>query len=93
KNMPQRGRYITGWVIVYPVVVWWLMYGGFFGLSRIETRQWGGLTLTLIIASIGIAGALPLGILLALGRRSRMPVVRILSVIFIEFWRGVPLIT
>jgi general L-amino acid transport system permease protein len=53
----------------------------------------GGLTLTLIIAAVGIAGALPLGILLALGRRSTMPVVRTLSVIFIEFWRGVPLIT
>ncbi|ENC8500983.1 amino acid ABC transporter permease [Escherichia coli] len=69
------------------------MYGGFFGLERVETRQWGGLTLTLIIASVGIAGALPWGILLALGRRSHMPIVRILSVIFIEFWRGVPLIT
>ncbi|EJC6608344.1 amino acid ABC transporter permease, partial [Escherichia coli] len=66
---------------------------GFFGLERVETRQWGGLTLTLIIASVGIAGALPWGILLALGRRSHMPIVRILSVIFIEFWRGVPLIT
>lgn len=65
----------------------------FFGLERVETRQWGGLTLTLIIASVGIAGALPWGILLALGRRSHMPVVRVLSVIFIEFWRGVPLIT
>jgi general L-amino acid transport system permease protein len=64
-----------------------------FGTRSRETRQWGGLTLTLIIASVGIAGALPLGILLALGRRSKMPVVRVLSVIFIEFWRGVPLIT
>ncbi|STI27199.1 ABC transporter permease [Escherichia coli] len=69
------------------------MYGGFFALERVETRQWGGLTLTLIIASVGIGGALPWGILLALGRRSHMPIVRILSVIFIEFWRGVPLIT
>jgi general L-amino acid transport system permease protein len=65
----------------------------FLGLERVETRQWGGLTLTLIIASVGIAGALPWGILLALGRRSKMPIVRVLSVIFIEFWRGVPLIT
>ena len=63
------------------------------GRYMVETRQWGGLTLTLIIASVGIAGALPWGILLALGRRSHMPIVRILSVIFIEFWRGVPLIT
>ncbi|WP_187487519.1 amino acid ABC transporter permease [Duffyella gerundensis] len=93
KSMPHRGRYIAGWIIVYPVVVWFLLYGGFFGLERVETRQWGGLTLTLIIAAVGIAGALPLGILLALARRSRMPVVRTLSIIFIEFWRGVPLIT
>ncbi|MEE6801733.1 amino acid ABC transporter permease, partial [Escherichia coli O8:H10] len=91
--LPKRGRYIACWAVTYPLVVWGLMYGGFLGLERVETRQWGGLTLTLIIASVGIAGALPLGILLALGRRSTMPVVRILSVIFIEFWRGVPLIT
>jgi general L-amino acid transport system permease protein len=93
RNLPQRGRYIAGWAVIYPLIVWGLLYGGIFGLDRVETRQWGGLTLTLIIASVGIAGALPLGILLALGRRSTMPVVRILSVIFIEFWRGVPLIT
>ncbi|EES4719165.1 ABC transporter permease subunit [Escherichia coli] len=93
KILPHRGRYIAVWAVIYPLIVWWLMYGGFFGLERVETRQWGGLTLTLIIASVGIAGALPWGILLALGRRSHMPIVRILSVIFIEFWRGVPLIT
>ena len=93
KILPHRGRYIAAWAVIYPLIVWWLMYGGFFGLERVETRQWGGLTLTLIIASVGIAGALPWGILLALGRRSHMPIVRILSVIFIEFWRGVPLIT
>jgi len=93
KSLPRRGSYIVIWAIVYPIAVWFLLYGGFFGLERVETRQWGGLTLTLIIASVGIAGALPLGILLALGRRSTMPVVRSLSIIFIEFWRGVPLIT
>lgn len=91
--MPGRGRYLTVWAVVYPLLVWVMLYGGFFGLTRVETRQWGGLTLTLIIAAVGIAGALPLGILLALARRSSMPVVRILSVVFIEFWRGVPLIT
>ena len=93
KKLPHRGRYIACWAVAYPVVVWVLLYGGFLGLERVETRQWGGLTLTLIIASVGIAGALPWGILLALGRRSTMPVVRVLSVIFIEFWRGVPLIS
>ncbi|NIF49251.1 amino acid ABC transporter permease [Enterobacter sp. Ap-1006] len=93
KSLPHRGRYIAAWAVAYPLLVWVLMYGGFLGLDRVETRLWGGLTLTLIIASVGIAGALPLGIVLALGRRSRMPVVRILSIMFIEFWRGVPLIT
>lgn len=83
KKLPHRGRYIAVWAVVYPIIVWVLLYGGFLGLERVETRQWGGLTLTLIIASVGIAGALPWGILLALGRRSKMPIVRVLSVIFI----------
>lgn len=56
KILPHRGRYIAVWAVIYPLVVWWLMYGGFLGLDRVETRQWGGLTLTLIIASVGIAG-------------------------------------
>ncbi|MDN0124554.1 amino acid ABC transporter permease [Yersinia aleksiciae] len=93
RGMPRRGRYLAVWMVAYPLLVWVMLYGGFLGLTRVETRQWGGLTLTLIIAAVGIAGALPLGILLALARRSNMPVVRILSVVFIEFWRGVPLIT
>ncbi|OYX14700.1 MAG: amino acid ABC transporter permease [Rhizobiales bacterium 32-66-8] len=64
-----------------------------FGLVEVETRQWGGLLVTLVIAVTGIVASLPLGILLALGRRSELPLVRYASIIFIEFWRGVPLIT
>ena len=64
-----------------------------YGLEWVETRQWGGLLVTLVIAVTGIVASMPLGIALALGRRSTMPIVRLLSVIFIEFWRGVPLIT
>jgi general L-amino acid transport system permease protein len=64
-----------------------------FGLEPVETQQWGGLTVTLVVSVTGIVASLPLGILLALGRRSEMPVVRLFSVIFIELWRGVPLIT
>ncbi|MGE3875623.1 MAG: ABC transporter permease subunit, partial [Parvibaculaceae bacterium] len=64
-----------------------------FGLVPVETQQWGGLLVTLVVAVTGIVASLPLGILLALGRRSKMPVVRLFSVIFIEIWRGVPLIT
>ena len=64
-----------------------------FGLRPVETPLWGGFVMTLVIAVTGIVAALPLGILLALGRRSQMPAVSLFSVIFIEFWRGVPLIT
>jgi general L-amino acid transport system permease protein len=64
-----------------------------FGLEPVETSLWGGLTVTLVVSYVGIVASLPLGILLALGRRSRMPIVRTLSIAFIELWRGVPLIT
>lgn len=64
-----------------------------FGLEYVETPQWGGFMMTLVIAITGIVASLPIGIMLALGRRSSMPIVKLLSVIFIEFWRGVPLIT
>ena len=64
-----------------------------FGLTFVRTELWGGMLVTLVIAVSGIAASLPLGILLALGRRSSMPLVRIICVTFIEFWRGVPLVT
>lgn len=78
---------------VYPVAAFYLLVGGRFGLEHVETRSWGGLLVTLVVAGTGIVVSLPLGILLALGRRSHMPIVHSLSVVFIEFWRGVPLIT
>jgi general L-amino acid transport system permease protein len=68
------------------------MAGGL-GLSTVRTGQWGGLPVTLILAIFGVAFAFPLGILLALGRRSNLPIIRSLSVIYIEVVRGVPLIT
>jgi len=58
-----------------------------------DTSLWGGLMLTVILATVGIVGSLPIGIMLALGRRSRLPVLRLLSIAFIEFVRGVPLIS
>jgi general L-amino acid transport system permease protein len=63
------------------------------GLPEVETNQWGGLLVTLVVAVTGIVVSLPLGVLLALGRRSTMPAVRVLSITFIETVRGVPLIT
>ncbi len=80
-------------LLVYPVLAWYLFLGGAFGLTVVETHLWGGLMLTLIIAGVGIVASLPLGIVLALGRQSEMPVVRSLCVVFIELWRAVPLIT
>jgi general L-amino acid transport system permease protein len=73
-------------------LTFWLMGGGL-GLVPVRTEQWGGLPVTLILAIFGIAFAFPLGVLLALGRRSRLPLIRAASVIYIEVVRGVPLIT
>lgn len=70
-----------------------LMWGGVAGLSHVEDMRWGGLPITLMLSVFGIVGAFPLGVLLALGRRSRMPVIRAMSVVYIELIRGVPLIS
>jgi general L-amino acid transport system permease protein len=63
------------------------------GLPLVDTRLWGGLLVTLVVSVTGIVASMPIGIVLALGRRSTIPLIRIASVAFIEFWRGVPLIT
>ncbi len=63
------------------------------GLTYVENARWGGLPLTLILSTFGIAFAFPIGVLLALGRRSKMPAIKVICVTTIEFWRGVPLIT
>src|SRR5262249_61365328 len=63
------------------------------GYGVVDTSRWGGMLITLVVAVVGIVASMPLGILLALGRRSKMPAVKMLSVIFIEIVRGVPLIT
>jgi general L-amino acid transport system permease protein len=78
---------------VFPAMAAWLLSGGFLGLDYVDTNLWGGLMLDVIISFVTVAGSLPLGILLALGRRSSLPVVRVLSVCYIELWRGVPLLT
>jgi general L-amino acid transport system permease protein len=80
-------------LVGYPIIAFFLFSGGILGLEYVETSRWGGLTLTLVLASVGMAASFPLGILLALGRRSTMPIVKSVCVVFIEFWRGVPLIT
>jgi general L-amino acid transport system permease protein len=91
KRLPHRGALAAGLAVVMPPLVLFLFYGGF-GLPVVETRDWGGLMLTLFIAVYAGLLAVPLGILLALGRQSRLPAIRTLAVMFIEFWRGVPII-
>ena len=80
------------WVAGF-AVIGVLMWGGVFGLSYVENERWGGLILTLLLSTVGLALAFPLSILLALGRRSTMPVIRALCVAYIELVRGVPLIS
>jgi general L-amino acid transport system permease protein len=92
-GVPWKGLNAVLFFGVFPIVGFFLLVGGVFGLQHVETRLWGGLLVTLVISFTGIIFSLPLGILLALGRRSDLPLVRTSCVIFIEFWRGVPLIT
>jgi general L-amino acid transport system permease protein len=63
------------------------------GFAVVDTRLWGGLLVTLVVSVTGIVASMPIGIALALGRRSTIPLIRVFSIAFIEFWRGVPLIT
>ena len=86
------------WVVIFLCLPYWpiagaLLLGGFWGMPFVDTTQWSGFSLTLIIAVTGISFSLPLGILLALGRRSDLPVLRMICVGFIEFIRAVPLIS
>jgi general L-amino acid transport system permease protein len=83
---------LLGWAIAAPAM-WVLMQGGVLGLPYVQTRQWGGLTITGIIAVYGLALGYPLSILLALGRRSKLTLVRWFCTVIIECVRGVPLIS
>lgn len=78
--------------VIYPPIGFWLFYGGF-GLEIVPTSNWGGLLLNIVTGIVGITASLPLGVLLALGRRSRMPIIRSACILFIEIVRGVPLIS
>jgi general L-amino acid transport system permease protein len=83
---------LAGWLLAF-ALFFALMLGGFAGLAKVETDRWGGLPLTVILTLIGMTASAPLGIVLALGRRSAMPLLRLLSIGYIELVRGVPLIT
>ena len=77
---------------VFPILTILLLLGGFAGLSYVETTSWGGLLVTLILSFTSIVVSLPLGVILALGRQSKLPVVKLLCTVFIEGVRGIPLL-
>ena len=93
-NAPRRDLGAIYFFVILPIASFILLTGwAAIGLQPVDTVLWGGVLVTIVVASVGIVVSLPIGILLALGRRSHMPAVRTLSVIFIEFVRGVPLVT
>ena len=91
---PRRAWGAFLFFVVYPILALVLLHGSsLLGLPVVDTLLWGGIFVSLITAVVGIVFSLPLGVLLALGRRSPLPVVRTASIVFIEFVRGVPFIT
>jgi general L-amino acid transport system permease protein len=92
-NARRRGLLLGLLLTAFPLLAGVLLLGGVPGLPFVDTSLWGGLMLDVVISFVTVAGSLPLGILLALGRRSQLRVVRTLCVGFIEIWRGVPLLT
>ena len=96
---PQKYRNLLTlyYVLIYPIIAYILIYylisGGAFGLEWVETGAWGGLSLTFIVSFFSLIFCFPLGMAFALGRRTDLPIIKYVSVGFIEFWRGVPLIT
>lgn len=92
----ERRHWNKRLLIVWPsglAVMGLIMYGGIFGLPVVETTKWSGISLTLLLSIFGLTAAYPLGVVLALGRRSKLPAIKSLSIIYIELIRGVPLIS
>lgn len=92
-RIPKKTLGMLSMILVLPFLAYALLNGVWLGLPEAPSERWGGFMLTVILASFGIVMALPIGILLALGRRSNMPLIRVFCVGFIELWRGTPLIT
>ncbi len=92
-DRPGSGVLWIIWATVLGLIAVTVLLSIDFGLPYVETQLWGGLMVTLVVAIVAMVSSLPIGILLALGRRSTLPVVKFASIVFIEFWRGVPLIT
>jgi general L-amino acid transport system permease protein len=90
---PFKVLNIIAFLVVFPIVAGVLLVGGVFGLPYVRTELWGGLMLTLALSLVGVVGSFPIGILLALGRRSNLPIIKTVCILTIELWRAVPLVT
>jgi general L-amino acid transport system permease protein len=90
---PYKSRVGIFALFGFPILAYALIEGSWFGLPTAPTNEWGGFMLNISLAYVGMVASLPLGIMLALGRRSKLPIIRSLSIAYIEFWRGAPLIT
>ena len=88
----RRGAWLTMLLVGLPVACGILLLGGIFGLPPVPTSSWGGLMLNAVLSFVAVVAGIPLGTLLAYGRRSRLPLVYAASVAFVEFWRGAPLL-
>ena len=94
RRVPKKGIAAGLFFVAFPIVAYFLLHGAtWLGLPVVDTNLWGGVLITLLVSLVGIVFSLPLGVLLALGRRSTLPIVRTLSTAFIEIVRGVPFIT
>jgi general L-amino acid transport system permease protein len=96
-GVSARRAWWTPWLlapwIALPAGAIALLRGGLFGLDEVPSEFWGGLPLTFVLSTVGFAAAFPVGVALALGRRSQLPAIRVLSIAYIEIVRGVPLVT
>ncbi|MET0905240.1 MAG: amino acid ABC transporter permease [Tardiphaga sp.] len=92
-QLPAKAANAALFFLGFPIIAFLLLHGGYGGLTVVPTRLWGGMLVTLVVAITGIVASMPIGIALALGRRSSIPLIRFGCIAFIEFWRGVPLIT
>jgi general L-amino acid transport system permease protein len=93
EHIRHRFLWLVLLLTLFPALAAVLLVGGVLGLPYVDTNEWGGLMLDVIIAFVTVAGSLPLGIALALGRRSQLTIIRGISIGFIELWRGVPLLS
>ena len=92
RRFPHQEQIVGALVLLTPVFCLTLLSGGFLGLTPVSADKWGGLTLTIVVATTSFVASMPLAVLLALARRSEMPVVSMLATGFIEIWRGLPLV-